>query len=453
MFGMTDPQVALFMMGIFLFLVLLGFPIAFTLLAMGVGFGYYAYFDATKLVSIFDNRIFDLVVQNTYSVMDNNVLTAVPLFLFMGYLVERAGIVAKLFFAIRLASHRLPASMAVAALITCAIFSTATGIIGAVVTLMGLLAWPAMIKAGYDKSFASGIICAGGCLGILIPPSIMLIVYAVIAQLSPLRLFAAAMLPGLLLAGLYIIYAITFAIIKPEIAPKPRADEIPPRAEILKQVFYSFVPLFVLIMLVLGSILGGFATPAEAAGVGAFGAIIMAWFYKTLKWQSFKESVFLTAKTSAMIMWLFVGSWTFASVFSLLGGHHVFEQFFMGLNLEPWQFLVITQIIIFLLGWPLEWTEILIIFVPIFLPLLEKFGVNPYFFAMLIALNLQTSFLTPPMAMSAYYLKGVQSRNVELMDIFKGIMPFLAIVIFSMIVLYNYPGLALWLPDYLFGPA
>jgi tripartite ATP-independent transporter DctM subunit len=453
MFGMTDPQVALFMMGIFLFLVLLGFPIAFTLLAMGVGFGYYAYFDATKLVSIFDNRIFDLVVQNTYSVMDNNVLTAVPLFLFMGYLVERAGIVAKLFFAIRLASHRLPASMAVAALITCAIFSTATGIIGAVVTLMGLLAWPAMIKAGYDKSFASGIICAGGCLGILIPPSIMLIVYAVIAQLSPLRLFAAAMLPGLLLAGLYIIYAITFAIIKPEIAPKPRADEIPPRAEILKQVFYSFVPLFVLIMLVLGSILGGFATPAEAAGVGAFGAIIMAWFYKTLKWQSFKESVFLTAKTSAMIMWLFVGSWTFASVFSLLGGHHVFEQFFMGLNLEPWQFLVITQIIIFLLGWPLEWTEILIIFVPIFLPLLEKFGVNPYFFAMLIALNLQTSFLTPPMAMSAYYLKGVQSRNVELMDIFKGIMPFLAIVVFAMIILYNFPGLALWLPDKLFGPA
>ena len=453
MFGLTDPQVALFMMGIFLFLVLLGFPIAFTLLAMGVGFGYYAYFDATKLVSVFDNRIFDLVVQNTYSVMDNNVLTAVPLFLFMGYLVERAGIVAKLFFAIRLASHRLPASMAVAALITCTIFSTATGIIGAVVTLMGLLAWPAMIKAGYDKSFASGIICAGGCLGILIPPSIMLIVYAVIAQLSPLRLFAAAMLPGLLLAGLYIAYAIIFAILKPEIAPKPRLDEIPPRAEILKQVFYSFVPLFVLIMLVLGSILGGFATPAEAAGVGAFGAILMAWFYKTLKWKSFKESVFLTAKTSAMIMWLFVGSWTFASVFSLLGGHHVFEQFFLGLNLEPWQFLVITQIIIFLLGWPLEWTEILIIFVPIFLPLLEKFGVNPYFFAMLIALNLQTSFLTPPMAMSAYYLKGVQSRNVELMDIFKGIMPFLAIVVFAMIILYNFPGLALWLPDKLFGPA
>ena len=453
MFGMTNPETALFMMCIFLFFVLLGFPIAFTLLAMGVGFGYFAYWNPETMESIFDNRIFDLVVQNTYSVMDNHVLTAVPLFLFMGYLVERAGIVAKLFFAIRLASHRLPASMAVAALITCALFSTATGIIGAVVTLMGLLAWPAMIKAGYDKKSASGVICSGGCLGILIPPSIMLIVYAVIAQLSPLRLFAAAMLPGLLLATLYIIYAIGLAMWKPELAPKPKAEEIPPSNVIIKEVVVSFLPLFTLILLVLGTILAGIATPAEAAAVGAFGSLVMAYFYKTLKWQSFKESVFLTAKTSAMIMWLFIGSWTFASVFSYLGGHEIFEHFFKSMDLEPWQFLVITQIIIFLLGWPLEWTEILIIFVPIFLPLLETFGVNPYFFAMLIALNLQTSFLTPPMAMSAYYLKGVQKKNVELMDIFKGIMPFLAIVILAMIIMYNFPGLALWLPTALFGPA
>ena len=453
MFGMTNPETALFMMCIFLFFVLLGFPIAFTLLAMGVAFGYFAYWNPETMESIFDNRIFDLVVQNTYSVMDNHVLTAVPLFLFMGYLVERAGIVAKLFFAIRLASHRLPASMAVAALVTCTLFSTATGIIGAVVTLMGLLAWPAMIKAGYDKKFASGIICSGGCLGILIPPSIMLIVYAVIAQLSPLRLFAAAMLPGLLLASLYILYAIGLAMWKPELAPKPKAEEIPPSNVIAKEVVVSFLPLFTLILLVLGTILAGIATPAEAAAVGAFGSLVMAYFYKTLKWQSFKESVFLTAKTSAMIMWLFIGSWTFASVFSYLGGHEIFEHFFKSMDLEPWQFLVITQIIIFLLGWPLEWTEILIIFVPIFLPLLETFGVNPYFFAMLIALNLQTSFLTPPMAMSAYYLKGVQKSNVELMDIFKGIMPFLAIVILAMIIMYNFPGLALWLPTALFGPA
>ena len=451
MFGLTNPEVALLMMGIFLFLVLLGFPIAFTLLAMGVGFGYYAYYNPETMNTIFDNRVFDLVVQNTYSVMDNHVLTAVPLFLFMGYIVERAGIVAKLFFAIRLASYKLPASMAVAALVTCTLFSTATGIIGAVVTLMGLLAWPAMVRHGYNKSFASGIICAGGCLGILIPPSIMLIVYAVIAQLSPLRLFAAAMLPGLLLASLYIIYAIVLAMIKPEIAPKPKAEEIPDTSVIIKEVLFSFLPLFTLILLVLGTILAGIATPAEAAAIGAFGALVMAYFYKTLKWESFRESVFLTAKTSAMIMWLFIGSWTFASIFSYLGGHEIFEHFFKSIDIEPWQFLVITQIIIFLLGWPLEWTEILIIFVPIFLPLLKTFGIDPYFFAMLIALNLQTSFLTPPMAMSAYYLKGVQKKNVELMEIFKGIMPFLAIVIFAMIILYNFPGLATWLPEKLFG--
>ena len=451
LFELTNPEIAILMMSLFLFAVLLGFPIAFTLLAMGVGFGYYAYFEPARMDHMFDNRIFSLLVSNTYTIMDNTVLTAVPLFLFMGYLVERAGIVAKLFFAIRLASHRLPASMAVAALVTCALFSTATGIIGAVVTLMGLLAWPAMVKAGYDKKFASGVICSGGCLGILIPPSIMLIVYAVIAQLSPLRLFAAAIFPGLMLAGLYILYVIIRAYFNPSLAPKPAAEEIPPRAEILKEVLVSFVPLFSLIILVLGTILGGLATPAEAAAVGAFGALVLSYFYKSLKWKNFKESVFLTAKTSAMIMWLFVGSWTFASVFSYLGGHEVFEHFFKSMDIQPWQFLVITQIIIFLLGWPLEWTEILIIFVPIFLPLVEFFGVNPYFFAMLIALNLQTSFLTPPMAMSAYYLKGVQSKNVELMQIFRGIMPFLGIVIFAMVLMYMFPGIALWLPDTLFA--
>ncbi len=451
LFSLTNPEVAILMMAIFLFAVLLGFPIAFTLMAMGVGFGYYAYFDPTRMEHLLDNRIFQLFVQNTYTVMDNTVLTAVPLFLFMGYLVERAGIVSRLFFAIRLASHKLPASMAVAALITCALFSTATGIIGAVVTLMGLLAWPAMVKAGYDKKFASGVICSGGCLGILIPPSIMLIVYSVIAQLSPLRLFAAAIFPGLVLAGLYIGYAITRAYFNPSIAPRPPEEEIPPRSEIMREVLVSFLPLFSLIILVLGTILGGLATPAEAAGVGAFGAIVLSYFYKTLKWKNFKESVFLTAKTTAMIMWLFIGSWTFSSVFSYLGGHEVFEHFFKSMDLAPWQFLVITQIIIFLLGWPLEWTEILIIFVPIFLPLVEFFGVNPYFFAMLIALNLQTSFLTPPMAMSAYYLKGVQKTAVELLDIFRGIMPFLAIVIFAMFLMYMFPGIALWLPELLFA--
>jgi tripartite ATP-independent transporter DctM subunit len=279
----------------------------------------------------------------------------------------------------------------------------------------------------------------------------MLIVYSVIAQLSPLRLFAAAIFPGLMLAwSLYCLCSYK-SLVKSFYCTKPPAEDIPPRAEILKEVLVSFVPLFGLIMLVLGTILAGIATPAEGSSSRSIWSNILSWFYKTLKWQNFKESVFLTAKTTAMIMWLFIGSWTFSSVFSYLGGHEVFEHFFTSINISTWQFLVITQIIIFLLGWPLEWTEILIIFVPIFLPLLEIFGVNPYFFAMLIALNLQTSFLTPPMAMSAYYLKGVQKSNVELMEIFRGIMPFLGIVIFAMFLMYMFPGIALWLPETLFA--
>ena len=451
---MTNPEVAILMLSSFIVMVLLGFPVAFTLLAMGVFFGYYAYLDAGSIQTIsdaFSNNIFYLLNQNTYSVMENDTLVAIPLFLFMGYVVERANIVNKLFYSLQMAARNLPGSMAIAALITCAVFSTASGIVGAVVTLMGLLAFPAMIKANYDKSFSAGVICSGGTLGILIPPSIMLIVYAAIAELSPLRLYAAAMIPGLLLAGSYIIYVIFRVMINPSIAPKPREEDVPPRHVVYWQLLTSFVPLTALIMLVLGSILGGLATPAEAAAMGAFGGLVLAVIYRSFSWEMLKDSVYLTAKATAMVCWLFVGSWTFASVFSYLGGHEIIEHFILGFNLAPWQFLIMVQIIIFLLGWPLEWSEILIIFVPIFLPMLPTFGVNPYFFAMLVALNLQTSFLTPPMAMSAYYLKGVLGKQIELMDIFRGIMPYLAIVIGIMVLMYSYPGIALWLPDVLFG--
>ena len=451
---MTNPEVAILMLSLFIVMVLLGFPVAFTLLAMGVGFGYYAYYEAgsvSTFADIFNNKIFYLLNQNTYSVMENDTLVAVPLFLFMGYVVERANIVNKLFYALQMAARNLPGSMAIAALITCAVFSTASGIVGAVVTLMGLLAFPAMAKANYDKSFASGVICAGGTLGILIPPSIMLIVYAAIAELSPLRLYAAAIVPGFMLAGCYILYVIFRVMINPSIAPKPREEDIPPRRVVYLQLLTSFVPLTALILLVLGSILGGLATPAEAAAMGAFGGIVLAAMYRSLSWNMLKESVYLTAKATAMVCWLFVGSWTFASVFSYLGGHEIIEHFILGFNLEPWQFLILVQLIIFLLGWPLEWSEILIIFVPIFLPMLKAFDINPYFFAMLVALNLQTSFLTPPMAMSAYYLKGVMGKAVELMEIFRGIMPYLAIVLFVMVMMYQFPGIALYLPDYFFG--
>lgn len=449
---MSNPEVAILMLSLFIVLVLLGFPIAFTLLAMGVGFGYYAYWHNPQNISeIFDNNIFYLLNQNTYSVMENDTLVAIPLFLFMGYVVERANIVDRLFYSLYMAARNLPGSLAIAALLTCAVFSTASGIVGAVVTLMGLLAYPAMANAGYQRSFAAGVICAGGTLGILIPPSIMLIVYAAIAELSPLRLYAAAVFPGLMLAGMYIAYVMIRVWLNPSVAPKPLEKDVPPKRQIYLDLLISFVPLTVLIFLVLGSILGGLATPAEAAAMGALGGLVLAALYRSLTWTKVKESVFLTAKATAMVCWLFVGSWTFASVFSYLGGHDIIAQWVTGMSLEPWQFLVLAQIIIFLLGWPLEWSEILIIFVPIFLPMLDTFGVNPYFFAMLVALNLQTSFLTPPMAMSAYYLKGVLKKQIELVEIFKGILPYLGIVILSMVMMYQFPGIALWLPDYLFG--
>ena len=448
---MTDPQVAILMLGLFIVIVLLGFPIAFTLIAMGLGFGYYAYAEPDQLEHIFENRIFDLFVQNTFSVMSNDVLVAVPLFLFMGYVVERANIVNRLFFSIQMATRHLPGSMAVAALVTCALFATATGIVGAVVTLMGLLAFPAMLKAGYDRRLASGVICAGGTLGILIPPSIMLIVYAAIAQVSPVRLYAAALFPGLLLASMYIAYVVARATLNPALAPKPAEEDVPPLSRILFQLLTSFVPLFMLIVGVLGTILAGIATPAEAAGVGSLGGLVLAGLYRALTWQRLKEAVYLTARTSAMVCWLFVGSWTFASVFSYLGGHGLIEHWVVSADLGPVGFLILAQVIIFLLGWPLEWSEIIIIFVPIFLPMLDRFDVDPLFFGVLVALNLQTSFLTPPMAMSAYYLKGVSGKLVELMDIFRGIMPYLAIVLLAMFLLYTFPGIALWLPKYLFG--
>ncbi len=610
---MTDPQIAVFMLGIFIFTILLGFPIAFTLMAMGVGFGYYAYFDAERMQSLFDNRIFDLLVNQTYSVMANDVLTAVPLFLFMGYIVERANIVDRLFHTLYIASRRMPGSMAIAALATCAMFATATGIIGAVVTLMGLLAFPAMLKARYDTSFAAGVICAGGCLGILIPPSIMLIVYSATSNVSVVKLYAGAIFPGFMLAGLYIVYVIGRSILNPSLAPKPRADEIPDvtGGEVLYAMMTSFFPLAFLIFAVLGSILFGLATPSEAASMGALGGMVLAVSYRLaaikqgnlkpewegkpwteldgwlfslgfggiatliiaviyvvlyviavqgfgeslprepgflirpgagiglsliigfasrlmpgrlpllgwlwpghdatkrifafagrgavigsffgviyllaftvfglnatftnhvvnplgleigffigmvayLAWRvndqdRLRESIYLTVRTSAMVCWLFVGSWTFSSVFSYLGGEHLIKDIVLSLNLSPVTFLLLAQAIIFLLGWPLEWSEIIIIFVPIFLPLLPHFHVDPLFFGILVALNLQTSFLTPPMAMAAYYLKGVSPPHVTLVQIFKGVLPFLSMIFLSMFILYVFPGIAMWLPTAVYG--
>jgi tripartite ATP-independent transporter DctM subunit len=447
---MSDPAVALVMLGILVFVICIGFPVAFTLMALGVGFGYYAYYQAGQ--AFFDNRVFYLLTQNTFTVLNNDALVSIPLFLLMGYLVERANILDNLFKSLRLALKHIPGSLAVATLATCALFATATGIVGAVVTLMGLLALPQMMKAGYDSRLATGVICAGGCLGILIPPSIMLIVYGAMAGLSVVKLYAAAFIPGFFLASMYIVYVVALAMLKPERAPSlPKGEGEVPVLEVVKMLFKSFVPLALLILSVLGAIMFGIATPTEAAAVGAFGAAVLAAAYRSLTWQGLRESVFLTARTSAMVCWLFVGSATFASIFAYLGGNQIIKEFVLGMNLNPITFMLLAQIIIFLLGWPLEWTEIIIIFVPIFLPMLQHFGIDPVLFGVLVALNLQTAFLSPPMAMSAYYLKGVSPPSVLLTQIFSGCMPFVYVVLVTMLIVYVFPGIAMWLPNVLYG--
>ena len=439
---MTNPEVGMLMLGLFIFVILLGFPIAFTLIAMGVFFGYFA----------MGSRIFDLLVTNTADVMQNDVLTAVPLFLFMGYVIERSNILDRLFHSIQMAARNLPGSLAIATLITCALFATATGIVGAVVTLMGLLAFPAMLRAGYDTRLAAGVVCAGGCLGIMIPPSVLLILYGATTATSVVKLYAAAFLPGFLLASLYVLYVITRVLINPKLAPKPLdLEKHIPFAKVLLALLTSFFPLFILIMAVLGAILFGLATPTEAAAVGCGGSLLLAACYRALTFERLKEATYLTARTSAMVCYLFIGSWTFSSVFAYLGGHEVIEAWVKSMELSPTMFLILAQMIIFLLGWPLEWTEIIIIFVPIFLPLLKTFNIDPILFGILVALNIQTSFNTPPMAMAAYYLKGIAPPHVKLTEIFAGALPFVFLVFITMAVVYIFPEIALWLPDLLYG--
>jgi tripartite ATP-independent transporter DctM subunit len=449
---MTGGEVGLLMITLFILTVLLGFPIVFTLMGMGVFFGYYAYAPPDWYNHVFDNRIFDLLVQNTFSILSNDTLTAVPLFLFMGYVVERANILDRLFYSIQVAARRIPGSLAVATLITCALFATATGIVGAVVTLMGLLAFPAMLKAGYDTKLAAGVICAGGCLGIMIPPSILLILYAATAGESVVKLYAGAFVPGFVLAGFYILYVIIRAILNPKLAPPlPEDQGRIPFGEIMLALLTSFFPLAVLILSVLGAILLGLATPTEAAAVGSFGSLVLAAAYRELDFPRLKEAVYLTGRTTAMVTYLFVGSWTFASVFAYLGGQSVVEDLIKSLHMNRVEFLLLTQFIIFLLGWPLEWTEIIIIFVPIFLPLLKYFNVDPIVFGILVALNIQTSFNTPPMAMAAYYLKGVAPPQVRLTQIFGGALPFVFMVFMTMALLYMFPQVALWLPNQIYS--
>ena len=620
---MSNGHLGLLMLALVVVAIMLGFPTAFTLMGMGMLFAWIAYRSSNPALAV--EQTLDLMVQRTYSVMSNDVLISIPLFVFMGYLIERANLIEKLFKSMHLATARVPGSLAVATIITCAIFATATGIVGAVVTLMGLLALPAMLRAGYSVQLSAGAITAGGCLGILIPPSVMLIVYGATAGVSVVKLYAGAFFPGIMLAALYVLYVIVIAKWKPHLAPPMSAEDrivplppfaqvvsttvsnkvlpgliraikgsrnaavplrdllnhlfiailpalavalimgaiflkvtapLPPaevegvvamggtsvesaseetssvsglqepedegglkpppsadapvatakveadkpvegstastpapapaaeaaaqerlpapasfwiglascavalaifyayfsfaRLEIFKMLLGSFFPLAVMIMAVLGTIVFGLATPTEAAAMGSLGGLLLAAAYRRLNMQVMKESVYLTAKTSAMVCWLFVGSSIFSAAFALLGGQELINQWVLSLNMTPVQFMILAQVVIFLLGWPLEWTEIIVIFMPIFIPLLPHFGIDPLFFGLLVALNLQTAFLSPPVAMAAFYLKGVSPPHVTLNQIFAGMLPFMAIQVLAIFLLYQFPAIGLWLPEMLY---
>jgi TRAP-type mannitol/chloroaromatic compound transport system permease large subunit len=578
---MSDPALGLLMLGLIVVVIILGFPTAFTLMGLGMFFGFIAFYEPTQAFT--ENRVFELMVQRTYGAMTNDVLISIPLFVLMGYVMERGALVDKMFYSIQLAFRRVPASLAVATLIVCTFWGIASGLVGAVVVLMGVIAFNPMLKAGYDVKLASGAITAGGTLGILIPPSVMIIVYAAVAGQSVVKLYAAAMFPGFFLALLYLAYIVGWAMINPKIAPKlpeeqtrvpvpdwmrkfqmaysknalvgfgsallspARAKEIetgsgrlsywmlvqnfaaslvpfilvagslalvwwyvvihqqagaevvieglqplgspqvaaepvdrgPPtafymwfgvismlcallmiryylridadRLEVIKLLTSSVMPLGILTFVVLGVILFGITTATESAAVGAAGAFLLAFQARTLDWKRTKEAVFLTAKTTAMVCWLFVGSALFSGVFAILGGQALVERWVLSLDLTPLQFMILSQAIIFILGWPLEWTEIIVIFVPIFLPLLKHFNVDPILWGVLVFVNLQAAFLSPPVAMSAYYLKGVAPPHVTLTQIFGGMIPYMAVIVLCMVIMYIWPGMTLWLPGYLYG--
>jgi TRAP-type mannitol/chloroaromatic compound transport system permease large subunit len=619
---MTEPMLGLTMLGLIVVVIMMGFPTAFTLMGLGMFFGYIAFFDPSHGWT--DNRIFDLMVERAFSAMTNDTLISIPLFVLMGYVMERGALVDKMFYSVQLAFRRVPASLAVATLVICTFWGIASGLVGAVVVLMGVIAFNPMLRAGYDTRLAAGVITAGGTLGILIPPSVMIIVYAAVAGQSVVKLYAAAMFPGFFLAFLYLLYIIGWALINPKVAPplpesqtrvpvpewvmqlqrlysrnmlvalisallspaKVLATEVdgarvaymnlignfiaallpfamvaitlwgawwyvvihqqvveedfssmlahptttseqsaattgpaplqelgskasrpaassgtgglqqlgtpkllkgtetpaekgPPEGfqlwfsicvaigalligyyywkldadqfEILKLLASSVMPLGILTIIVLAVILFGITTATESAAIGAAGAFLLAIQAGTLNWQRVKESVFLTAKTTAMVCWLFVGSALFSAVFALLGGQQLVEEWVLSLNMSPVQFMLLSQAIIFVLGWPLEWTEIIVIFVPIFLPLLKHFNIDPILWGVLVFVNLQAAFLSPPVAMSAFYLKGVSPPHVTINQIFAGMMPYMLVVILCMVIMYLWPGMTLWLPNYLYG--
>jgi len=436
----SNETLGMIQLGLLSLAIFIGFPTAFTLLALGFVFGYVG----------FGRVVFDLMAVRTFQVMTNDVLISIVLFIFMGFVLERSGVMDRLFKSILVAAGPLRGSLALATVITCTIFAMATGIIGASVTIMGLLALPPMMRLGYDKRLSTGAVAAGGTLGILIPPSVLLILYAANGGISIVKLYLGAFVPGFLLATTYIVYIIIVTQLRPEAGPPlPKEERIYSFGQILMMLLTGLVPITLVILSVLGSIVAGLATPTEAASMGALGSLILSAAYRKLSWEVLKSAVFQAIRTSSMVLTLLVGSSIFSAVFARLGGSKVIETFVLGLGLSTGGFILLAMVVIFLLGWPLEWTEIIIIFMPLFWPIAEAYKIDPIWFGILVAVNLQTAFLSPPVAMAAFYLKGVAPKGVLLSDIWWGMVPFMGLQILVLLSTYFFPQLALWLPNLL----
>ena len=429
------------LIAVMLFAIFIGFPISFTLIFLGFVFGYLG----------FGKLVFYLMTLQFSMVMTEQTLAAVPLFVFMGIMMENAGLMERLFSAVQLMLSRVRGALFYAVLFVSVIFAAATGIVGASVTILGIMAAKSMNKSGYDVRLAAGTITAGGTLGILIPPSIMLVVMGPIMEIPVTDLFAAAIIPGIMLALIYAAYVTIRCAMNPNLGPTlAEEDRAKNMLEVFKEFLIGLVPPALLVFAALGSILFGYATPTEAAGCGAVGSLLLALAYKKLTLPKLQEALVKTLEISALIMVLVAASNFFGSVFARLGTPMVLTDFLLGLEMNKYIILAIVLGLIFLLGWPLEWVPIVLIIIPIILPLIEGLGFNLTWFAILVAVNLQTAWLSPPVALSAYFLKGVVPEW-DLKDIYVGMMQFMVLQVIGLILIVIFPQIALWLPTYLYG--
>lgn len=423
--------------------IFLGFPVAFSLMGMSMIFG----------IFVFGDAVGSMLIRRVWGIANNYVLAAVPLFVFMGSMLEASGIASRLFEAMIQWTGRLRGGMAIGTVIMCMIFAAATGIIGASEVVIGMLAIPPMLARKYNKGLICGTICAGGSLGTIIPPSVVIVVYGPAAGLSVGRLLMAAVFPGIVLSSLYISYIAIRCLFRPQDGPGLPAEEFGmPIKDKLKLTITSLMPPLVLIFAVMGTILLGWAAPTEAAALGAFGAVILTTIYGKMSWQTFKDASINTLRISAMIMLVLTGGMMYTGVFLGMGGADVTEQLLMALNLSPWTTLFLFLLLAFIAGFLLDWISVLLIFVPIFIPIVIKMGFDPIWFSILFLVVIQTSYITPPMAPAIFYLKGiVPPDEINVTDMFKGVVPYIALQLIGIGVIMLFPEIALWLPEMMIG--